>query len=287
MNQSFCVILISCTTGEVTYVRGGALLPNTQEIYDFWVANVNLVITANSPLFPDPTYIVDSVCTVPPDSIEPGSPCLTCFQNGLSLFPDNVTVLGYTPCLPTNSTNGYFLVNCNYDITEATLQTTDISSLFGPDKVLFTFQDLYFYKNQVVKISEYDTNCYQVFYQTDGNFFDYTADTDYTILDAFEDCACCLPDVPEVFVRTQQKPFKDFTRITETECELRTIEKFTVNYYNYFRQLKYGLQNCCGDHDLDKLWMDMQMVTYNRMKNGTCESPSEEIVVDCPISPLA
>ena len=269
-----CITLQSCQTQELVYV---STFTNS-DVNLFFIAELGNVVQITDPAnFPDINYSVESICT----SFEstPGSACETCFKNAVSVGIEYLVATGLTEC---PSTTGYVLVNCNAGniVIEAPADLVQ-----SPSTVLVTSSDLALYVGSVVNIAEYPGNCYTV-------LGPYTEDTGcpceyYTVTDAHKDCECCIPPVPEVFVRTTQKPVKDFTRTTETECEIRTIEKFAVNYYNYFRQLKYGLQDCCGHTDMDKLWMEMQMVIFNRMQNGTCAPPTEEIPVACPISPLA
>lgn len=273
-----CVTLQSCQTQEFKYIKTGF----SNSIQDrFWANNVGAIVQITEPAnFPDIFYTIVSHCVS--SEILPDTDCAECFRVGVTLNLAYVTLTEYDDC-PT--VTAYVLLNCKADPNVFTLAMTPEEIIQSPETALVTSSDLSLYVGSVVNIEEHPGNCYQV-------LGPYGAQTGcpcnyYTVTNAFKDCECCLPPVPEVFVRTTQKPFKNFTRITETECEIRTIEKFAVNYYNYFRQLKYGLQNCCGDHDLDKLWMDMQMVTFNRMQNGTCTTPTEEVVANCPISPLA
>jgi hypothetical protein len=281
MSAKNCIILQSCKTNNYVFTRSVDSQPANEP---FWTGLLNTVVQITDPAnFPDIYYFVIEICSS--NSVDPASECLACFNNtpyadGVAL--EYVIPTGLTEC---PNVDAYVLLNCKAGPNVFTLAMTPEEIAQSPETALVTSSDLSLYVGSVVNIEEYPGNCYQVLgpYGTQtGCPCPY-----YTITNAFKDCECCLPPVPEVFVRTTQKPFKNFTRITETECEIRTIEKFAVNYYNYFRQLKYGLQNCCGDHDLDKLWMDMQMVTFNRMQNGTCTVPTEEVVVSCPISPLA
>jgi hypothetical protein len=281
MSAKNCVILESCSTSTPAYTRSVPSEPPTEP---FWTGLIGTIVKITDPAnFPEVYYRVLDVCFT--NNPAPDVNCLACFNNTASapgLALEYVEPTELTEC-PTEE--AFVLLNCNASPSVFTQAMSPDEIIQSATTALVTSSDLTLYVGSVVNIEEYPGNCYQV-------LGPYTSQTGcpcsyYTVTNAFKDCECCLPPVPEVFVRTTQKPFKDFTRITETECELRTIEKFTVNYYNYFRQLKYGLQNCCGDHDMDKLWMEMQMVTYNRMKNGTCTPPADATEVDCPISPLA
>jgi len=280
MSAKNCIILQSCATGNLAYTRSVASEPLSEP---FWTGLLNTVVQITDPAnFPDIYYLVVEIC---PTNGIPNTECLECFTStpeasGLPL--EYVTPTGLTECVTENA---YVLLNCK-------AASNVFTQAMSPDQIVqsettawVTSSDLALYVGSVVNIAEYPDQCYQV-------LGPYTTQTGcpcnyYTVTNAFKDCECCLPPVPEVFVRTTQKPAKDFTRTVETECEIRTIEKFATNYYNYFKQLKYGLQNCCGDHDMDKLWMEMQMVKFNMMKNGTCAPVVTETAPDCSISPLA
>lgn len=281
MSSKNCIILQSCQSQQPVYTRS----VNSEPIDEpFWTSLLDTVVKITDPAnFPDIYYYVISVCISNNPSPDVG--CLECFNNteefsGLAL--EYVEPTGLTEC---STEEAFVLLNCKAGPNVFTQAMSPEAIVQSETTAWVTSSDLSLYVGSVVNIAEYPGNCYKV-------LGPYLAQTGcpcsyYTITDAFKDCECCLPPVPEVFVRTQQKPVKNFTRTTETACEIRTIEKFAVNYYNYFKQLKYGLQNCCGEHDLDKLWMEMQMVTYNRMQNGECTAPTEVIPVECPISPLA
>jgi hypothetical protein len=287
MSNKNCVILQSCSNDEFAYTRSvSSEDPYTEP---FWTALIGTVVQITDPAnFPDIYYTVVSVCFN--DDPDPVANCLECMSATIIPPGGSFFSLPLEYVVPTNSedcpvVDAYVLLNCLANPSVFTDGGPLDELVQSSNTVLVTSSDLALYVGSVVNLEEYPGNCYQVLgpYTTDtGCPCDY-----YVVTNAFKDCECCLPPVPEVFVRTTPKPFKNFTRITETECEIRTIEKFTVNYYNYFRELKYGLQACCGDHDLDKLWMDMQMVIYNRLKNGTCEPPAEDVVEECPVSPLA
>jgi photosystem II stability/assembly factor-like uncharacterized protein len=185
----------------------------------------------------------------------------TCWQVGINYDQD------YVP--ETLTVDGDAYVTCDTCIPKYFILTrcSDQSIVYA------NYTDDLFQSNGLVASILYDdyTTCYSV-EQAIGFTEDVLVDVT-VVTGKFLDCSCCNGPAPEpepVFVRTTQKPVKDFTRITESECQVKTIEKFAVNYYNYFRELKYGFQNCCGDHDLDKLWMEMQMVTFSKMQNGTC-----------------
>jgi photosystem II stability/assembly factor-like uncharacterized protein len=108
----------------------------------------------------------------------------------------------------------------------------------------------------------------------------------------FADCVCCLPQPapePEVFVRTTQKPVKKFYHITDSECEIRTNVKFANNYAKLFNTIKNGMGNCCGDVDLDKLWIEKELSDYSRINPpGECVPPPIPAEPEeCPVPPIS
>jgi hypothetical protein len=106
----------------------------------------------------------------------------------------------------------------------------------------------------------------------------------------FENCECCLPQpapIPEPFVRTTQKPVKQFYHITDSACEIRTNVKFASNYYKLFRTIKNGLENPCGPVDFDKLWIEKELSDYSRINPpGLCvPAPIPVEPEECPVAP--
>jgi photosystem II stability/assembly factor-like uncharacterized protein len=108
----------------------------------------------------------------------------------------------------------------------------------------------------------------------------------------FVDCECCLPQpepTPEPFVRTTQKPVKQFYHITDSACEIRTNVKFGNNYYKLFRTIKNGLENPCGPVDFDKLWIEKELSDYSRINPpGQCvPAPIPVEPEECPVAPTS
>lgn len=103
----------------------------------------------------------------------------------------------------------------------------------------------------------------------------------------FADCSCCLPTPapePTVFTRTIQDPVKKFYHITDSECDIRVNTKFADNYYRLFQGLKYGLKNCCGDVNFDKLWITKELSDYSLINppDVCIVTTPDEVILDCP-----
>lgn len=280
MMSEGCVTLQSCQTQEIKYVNAGFSGGPTDI---FWTDNIGAVVQITDPAnFPDIYYTIINHCS----SFEsvPGNDCFTCFRTGDFLDLTYVTLTEYESC-PT--VTAYVLLNCSADADRVFPEGNTPNQITQSVNTAFvTSSDLALYVGSVVHIEEYPNVCFQV-------LGPYTSDTGcpcnyYTVTNAFKDCSCCVTVEPEPFVRTHQKPVKNFTLITESECDLRVITKFATNYYNYYKQIRYGLQDCCGNIDMDRLWMQMQMVEYSRLLDpAACVPPVDPVVVDCPISPLA
>ncbi|NDC94811.1 hypothetical protein EB118_05835 [bacterium] len=271
-----CITLQNCQTDELVYV---STFTNS-EVNLFFEAELGNVVQITDPEnFPDIYYLVESICTSFQST--PGSACETCFRDAVSVGAEYLFSTGLDTC-PTST--AYVLLNCKAgDITI----DAPADLVQSPSTVLVTSSDLALYVGSVVNIAEYPDNCYTV-------LGPYTEDTGcpceyYTVTDAHKDCECCLPEVPTVFVRTTQKPVKQFYHITDSECEIRTNTKFANNYYKLFNTIKNGMGNCCDGVDLDKLWIDKEMADYSRINPpGQCTAPAvPEEPVECPVTPLA
>ena len=273
-----CITFQSCNTSlpvSVFYASS----PITDGYFESEIGNVvQITEPAN---FPDIYYTVLSVCYS--YQATPESSCEGCFNNGTALgfsgdtFRTYVTSTESTTC-PVN--NAYVLVNCKAPFIEINAPADLIQD---PDTVLVTSSDLALYVGSVINISEYPNNCYTV-------FGPYTEDTGcpcgyYTVTNAYKDCECCLPDEPEVFVRTSQKPVKKYYHITDSECEIRTNTKFANNYYKLFNTIKNGMGNCCDGVDFDKLWIEKELSDYSRINPpGECTFvPVPEEIAECPL----
>jgi len=135
----------------------------------------------------------------------------------------------------------------------------------------------------VVNIVEYPNTCYTVLGPYDrftGCPCEY-----YTVTGAFIDCECCLPPPPPPpYVQSIQRPVNVFYHVTDSECEVRDNTRFAENYYRLFTGIRYGIQNCCGDVDFDKLWIKKELSDYARINPPvTCAPPAIEICPEpCP-----
>lgn len=269
-----CITLQSCQTGDLVYVT-----TFTNSIIDQYFQNElgNVVQITEPANFPDIYYTVDSICY----SFEstPGSSCETCFVNGISISLDYVTSTDLDACPIFTA---YVLLNCN---AQDIIVDAPADLIQSPSTVLVTSSDLALYVGSVVNIEEYPGNCYTV-------LGPYTEDTGcpceyYTVTDAHKDCSCCLPDEPEVFVRTTQKPVKKYYHITDSECEIRTNTRFANNYYKLFNTIKNGMGNCCDGVDFDKLFIEKELSDYSRINPpGECvPPPTPEAPIECPVTP--
>ncbi len=275
MNSFTCITLTSCQTDNSVYIT--TITGSDVDLY-FQDELDNVVQVTDPENFPDIYYTVDSLCAS--FQVIPGSACETCFLNAVNIDLNYVTSTGSDVC-PINT--AYVLVNCKAGniVIDAPADLIQSAST-----ALVTSSDLALYVGSVVNIAEYPNNCYTV-------FGPYTEDTGcpcnyYTVTDAYKDCECCLPAAPVVFTRTTQQPVKKFYHITDTECEIRVNTRFADNYYRLFQGLKYGLKNCCGDVNFDKLWITKELSDYSLINPpDACVPVVTTVVVDtCPTATI-
>ena len=200
-----------------------------------------------------------------------------CWQVGINtnetFVPEIITVSGdpytsCTECIPVY----YTLTNCE---TEQVIYAEPTAELLANDGL-------------VVNIEE-ETGCWTV-----ERFQEFTEEilVSVTITQGgYADCTCCLPTPapePTVFTRTTQQPVKKFYHITDTECEIRVNTRFADNYYRLFQGLKYGLKNCCGDVNFDKLWITKELSDYSLINPpDACIPVVTTVVVDtCPTATI-
>lgn len=270
-----CITLQNCQTDELVYVTN----ISNSDVSLFFEAELGNVVQITDPTnFPDIYYFVEEMCAS--FQSEPGSDCETCFRDAVSVGIEYLYSTGLVSC-PVNT--AYVLVNCKAGNIVIDAPADLIQS---PSTVLVTSSDLALYVGSVVNIAEYPNNCYTV-------FGPYTEDTGcpcdyYTVTDAYKDCECCLPEAPVVFTRTTQQPVKKFYHITDTECEIRVNTRFADNYYRLFQGLKYGLKNCCGDVNFDKLWITKELSDYSLINPpDACIPVVTTVVVDtCPTATI-
>jgi len=275
MTSFSCITLQSCQTDNLVYIT----TPTGTPLDIYLQAELGNVVQVTEPEnFPDIYYTVISAC----GSFEsiPGSPCETCFLNAVTIDLTYITSTGSDVC-PINT--AYVLVNCKAGNITIDAPADLIQSA---STALVTSSDLALYVGSVVNIAEYPDNCYTV-------FGPYTEDTGcpcnyYTVTEAYKDCECCLPEAPTVFTRTTQDPVKKFYHITDTECEIRVNTRFADNYYRLFQGLKYGLKNCCGDVNFDKLWITKELSDYSLINPpDVCIPVVTTVVVDtCPTATI-
>lgn len=270
-----CITLQNCQTNELVYVT----TISNSDVSLFFEAELGNVVQITDPTnFPDIYYFVEEMCSS--FQSEPGSDCETCFRDAVSVGIEYLYSTGLVSC-PINT--AYVLVNCKAGniVIDAPADLIQSAST-----ALVTSSDLALYVGTVVNIAEYPNNCYTV-------FGPYTEDTGcpcdyYTVTDAYKDCECCLPEAPVVFTRTTQQPVKKFYHITDTECEIRVNTRFADNYYRLFQGLKYGLKNCCGDVNFDKLWITKELSDYSLINPpDACVPVVTTVVVDtCPTATI-
>lgn len=200
-----------------------------------------------------------------------------CWQVGINtnetFVPEIITVSGdpytsCTECIPVY----YTLSNCEI---EQVIYAEPTAELLANDGL-------------VVNIEE-QTGCWTV-----ERFQQFTEEilVPVTVTQGgYADCTCCLPTPapePTVFTRTTQQPVKKFYHITDTECEIRVNTRFADNYYRLFQGLKYGLKNCCGDVNFDKLWITKELSDYSLINPpDVCVPVVTTVVVDtCPTATI-
>jgi len=281
-----CIILQSCSTQEFAYTRSTASENTVTE--PFWSALLGTVVQITDPAnFPDIYYTVVDICFS--TDVSPGVDCLECmsstYTSGVyfSLPLEYVTPTDLEDCPVSNA---FVLLNCSADPSVFNDELPLDEIVQSPDTVLITSSDLALYVGSVVNISEYPGNCYEVLGPYSGVGFcpcDY-----YTVTNAFKDCECCTPppDDPTCceIPKSTQKPVKIFYRVTDTECEIRDITRFAENYYRLYTSLYHGIKNCCGDLDLDKIWLKHELSSYNKINpTGFCTPPVDIVCPEpCP-----
>lgn len=275
-----CITFISCKDNSIIYYQ----TYNTDIMTLISDIGIGGIVQINDPAnFPDTYYTLDSYCNV----FNPG--CDSCTNPENNVINDLQGVLfsywiSYGIECPQNDplTSAYVLVNCLADIVVNEPEDLEQS----PDTALVTSTDLSLYVGMVVNIAEYPGKCYTV-------LGPYDQDTgcpcdEVTITEGFADCECCLPPPPPPtcceIPKYTQKPVKNYFRITDSDCEIKANTTFANNYYKLFMGIKYGVQNCCGDVDFEKLWLRKELSDYNKMNPpGFCTPPEDTICPEpCP-----
>lgn len=267
MFYSYCVTLISCRTGETVYYETGSGNAET------FVNSITIgdVIEINYPsLFPDQYYKLTQFCNV----FEPA--CSECSGSPNKIIDDGTAVNYWyatqfgTDCpeVQVPPSLAYVLVNCLADIVF--VDPKDIAQ--SPETALVTSTDLSLYVGMVVNIEGYPGNCYSVLGPYDARTG--CPCDEVTITEGYADCQCCLPPPPPPtcceIPKYTQKPVKNYFRITDSDCEIKANTTFANNYYKLFTGIRYGIQNCCGDVDLDKIWMQKEMSDYEKIQFSGC-----------------
>ena len=289
-----CVKLTGCTTDEVIYVSAGIFPQSTTSYvspsYYFWSALDGNVVTVSS---------TDTYTTLAGDTVTfsdigytvtlydqfgclPGDPCFDCLENRIRFnqngvivndddFTQYVTDTGETTC-PEPSFTAYVLVNCRIDPSTLPENPEDITQSYLT--ALVTSTNLSFYVGSVVNIVEYPDNCYLVL----GPYAENTGCPcdEYRVTQSFEDCACCTPD-PEPLdcceiPKNRQNPVNNYFRVVDSDCDIEVNKKFANNYYRLFTTIRYGIENCCRDVDMEKLWIQKEIADYEKIKFGESAS---------------
>jgi hypothetical protein len=271
-----CYTLQSSITDELVYLQVSPGSP-VDVIFRDQVGNcIEINDTVN---FPDRFYSLLSQCTAYifcPD-------CYDANPVDYSNRAQNIVILDEVQC-PTPQA-AYVLANCRS--TETFVDPEDI--IQSPNTLLVTSSALGPYVGMTIKIEEYPDECYSVF----GPYVEFTGCPCeyYTVTEGFADCECCIGgEVGPPKPQAKQKPVKKFYHITDTDCEIKDNTKFGENYYRFFTGLRYGIKNCCGDIDLEKLWIKKELSDYSRINPPTtCAPPPIEVCPDpCPApEPLA
>lgn len=271
MYGCYCVTLVSCRTSETVHY----FTCNTADVGNFLsTVTIGDVIEINDPSsFPEQYYTLTSAC------LSPGSSCTGCDADPNLIYDyDGLSVRYWYPTqfgpdcpeIQVPPSLAYVLVNCLADIVVNEPEDLEQS----PDTALVTSTDLSLYVGMVVNIAEYPGNCYTV-------LGPYDEDTgcpcdEVNVTEGYTDCECCLPPPPPPtcceIPKYTQKPVKNYFRITDSDCEIKANTTFANNYYKLFTGIRYGIQNCCGDVDLEKLWVDKEMSDYQKIQFSTCQA---------------
>jgi hypothetical protein len=260
---TYCATLVSCRTGETVYYENGNVdLANLFTIGD--------VIEINYPsIFPDQYYTLVSSCY----ALNPS--CSSCANDPNKIYDDTAVTYFYSTTFGSNCpqvqvppAKAYVLVNCLADVVF--VDPRDINQ--SPDTALVTSTDLSLYVGMVINIAEYPNKCYSVLGPYDARTG--CPCDEVIVTEGYADCACCLPPPPPPtcceIPKYTQKPVRNYFRITDSDCEIKTNTTFANNYYNFFTGLRYGIKNCCGDIDFEKLWLEKEMSDYEKIQFGTC-----------------
>jgi len=90
-------------------------------------------------------------------------------------------------------------------------------------------------------------------------------------VNAFENCACCLPQpVPPPIVlppRIIPDPVVDYYRVTMSPCEIDTTINFCESYWNLTKKLRFGITTCEWNKDSTQLWVEQQLVQLQNSFN--------------------
>lgn len=269
-----CITLTSCKSGAVLHYY----TCNTSAAGDFVTsAGVGNVIQITDPAnFPDEYYTLTDYCTT--------FSCLECTDdpdrindvNGDFLQYWNTTTYG-TVCPQTQRQPAFILVNCLANVTIGRPRDIDQS----PETALVTITDLSAYVGMVINIAEYPGNCYTV----SGPYTQSTGCPcpQYTVTQGYADCACCLPPPPPVpcceAPKNIQNPVHKYYLITDSDCDIRANTAFGNNYYRMFTGVRYGIKNCCGDINFDKLWIQKELADYQKLVHGTCTGAAPDLCI--------
>ena len=266
-----CFTFRSCVNqDELVYIQA----TRDSDVDVFLSTQGGLVLEINDPIhFPDTNYTLINICTA-------FIFCPECYEAEVVLYDDfgrNLNATGSSQC-PTPE-EAYVLSNCRYTGTFG--DPEDINQ--SPDTLLVTSSNLLVYVGMVVTLEEYPGNCYTVY----GPYTELTGcPCEYvTVQNASGDCTCCLGEDPKPpLERVIPKPVRVFYHITDTECEIRDNTTFANNYYKLFTGIRYGIKNCCGDVDFEKLWIKKELSDYSRINPPvTCAPPVVEVCPDpCP-----
>lgn len=285
--NGLCITLVSCSTGDVIHYETTNTAAANAAISSIGLNNVAEIADLSN--FPDTYYTIVDVC----DFYKPE--CLECTSDPNKIFDVSGGLLDYWN--PTNTDQcpqlqpdivAYVIVNCAADVEF--VNPEDIVQ--SPSTALVTSTDLSLYVGMVVKIDEHPDYCYSVlgpYTQNTGCPCDLV-----TITSGFANCDCCYPTLPPnpgpdpgpgpkpeptccEIPKYTQKPVHKYYMVTEQDCDIKANTKFANNYYRYYTTLRYGIQNCCEDVDMDMLLIKKEMADYRKMQFGTCVGTTPEL----------
>lgn len=197
-----------------------------------------------------------------------------CWQVGINsdpeYTPETITVVESYETCDTCLTKYFVLTNCNDEEDIIYAEYSD---------------DLNANNGLVIRIGNAEAfNCYEVLLVQEY----YTGPPLVPVniyQGGFEDCECCIPPLPvepPKYVQYKPNPHKEFYYITSSKCDIKTMQRFSDGYYRMYLGLAYGIKNCCGNVDYDKLWIKYNLSEYASIYDETaCVAPVLQEEPEC------